>query len=178
MKKIVCFLLVFLLSISVAGCAVSAPGFTETSTVSEENVTGNFYKINGSMRDIGDYLETEELFLMDYCDNQLPATGISEDRVYVYDSGDLTAEILENREGTLIIERCIGLVTDKTNGDGIILNCGDDGYYIAYRGESCETLNLYDGTVLLSYMVYDPNNNYIDDIMERYDFVICREYED
>ena len=36
----------------------------------------------------------------------------------------------------------------------------------------------YGGTVLVSYMIYDPSNNYIDDIMERYDFVICREYED
>lgn len=177
MKKTVCFILVFLLSISVAGCANHAPGSTETSTASEENRTGNLYEINGSMRDIGDYLETEELFLMDYCENRLPP-DIQANEVFVYDTADLTAEILESRMGTLIIERCIGLVTDKVDGDGVILNCGDNGYYIAYRGDSCEGLDLSDGTVLVSYMIYDPSNNYIDDIMERYDFVICREYED
>lgn len=33
------------------------------------------------------------------------------------------------------------------------------------------------GTVFLSYMVYNPDNNYIDDIMERYDFILDRGLE-
>ena len=34
-----------------------------------------------------------------------------------------------------------------------------------------------DGTVFLSYMVYNPDNNYIDDIMEPYDFILDRGLE-
>lgn len=195
MKKSFCvFILVFLLSLSVVGCAKVAPDIAETSTepqvsqvteptteqVTEESPIGNYFEINGVMRDIGDYTETEELFLMDFYENYLPALGISEDKVFLYDADDLTTEMLESRRGTVIIERCIGMVTDKENGDGLILNYHHEegGYYIAYRNEECQKLNLCDGTVLVSYMVYDPDNNYFDDIKDRYDFVICREYED
>lgn len=193
MKRVLVSILVFLLSLSVVGCAKVAPDTAETSTepqVSqvteqtteqvEESPIGNYFEINGVMRDIGDYTETEELFLMDFYENYLPTLGISEDKVFLYDSDDLTTEMLESRKGTVIIERCIGMVTDKENGDGLILNYHSDegGYYIAYRNEECQKLNLCNGTVLVSYMVYDPNNNYIDDIGDRYDFVICREYED
>lgn len=192
MKKSFCvFILVFLLSLSVVGCAKVAPDTTETFTepqvseqvteqVSEENPIGNYFEINGVMRDIGDYTETEELFLMDFYENYLPELGILADKVFLYDSDDLTTEMLESRKGTVIIERCIGIVTDKETGDGLILNYHHEegGYYIAYRNEECQKLNLCDGTVLVSYMVYDPGNNYFDDIKDRYDFVICREYED
>lgn len=138
------------------------------------NPAGNFYKINGIMRDIGDYKETEELFLADIYENYLPTTGISANEVFVYDSDELTEEMLENRKGTLIIERCIGIVTDKESGAGKILNANEGYDYIVYRNDG----NISNGTVLLSYMLYNPNNNCIDDIIERYDFVICREYED
>lgn len=181
MKKLLCFSLVFLLSISAVGCAQCTSDTAEAFTkplVSEESPIRNYYEINGVMRDIGDYTGAEEMFLMDYYKNRLPVTGIPANKVFVYDAGELTEEVLENRIGTLIIERCIGIVTDKENGDGQILNYDNDRYYIAYRNDTCEELNLRNGTVLASYMVYNPSNNYIDDIMERYDFVVCREYED
>lgn len=98
----------------------------------------------------------------------LEAAG--EENIQVYDSAELTAEILENRLGTTIVERCIGMVTDVEAGDGIVLNAQDELYnYISYRGIYRPIRN---GSLILSYMVYSPDNNYIDDIVERYDFIL------
>lgn len=116
-----------------------------------------------------DYQETEELFLMD-----MEAQGLTD--YVLYDASELTAEVLENRMGTVIIERCIGFVTNGQTGDGELLNpANKDFNYISYRSVDQPYC---DGTVILSYMVYNPGNNYIDDIMERYDFVVSREWED
>ena len=121
-----------------------------------------YFDINGDVRDIGNYSTTEETFLKGNPDYVL------------YDASELTTEILENRKGTVIVERCVGLVTE-TDGNryGIILNDNDS--YIGYN--SCEE-KLCEGTIVVTYFVYNANNNYIDDITERYDFVVCREYED
>ena len=106
-----------------------------------------------------DYLETEELFLSEMEENGLT-------NYELYDSSELTADILESRKGTTIIERCIGFVTNGQTGDGAILNAADKNYnYISYRS-------------IVTYLIYNPDNNYIDDITERYDFVISREWED
>lgn len=94
-------------------------------------------------------------------------------QIIKYDSGDLTAEILENRNGKVIVERCVGIVTDSETGDGMILNTDPDHYYISYAGVDGVT----DGTVIVSYMVYSTKNNSIDDIEERYDYIASREYE-
>ena len=45
--------------------------------------------------------------------------------------------------------------------------------YIGYRRVSQPLEN---GAVVLSYMVYNPKNNYVDDIAERYDFVLNIEW--
>lgn len=96
------------------------------------------------------------------------------ENIVVYDASELTTEILENRRGTMVVERCIGMVTDAENGDGVILNAYDEEYnYIGYRGIYWP---LNKGTVVLSYMVYNPNNEYIDDIVERYDFILDIEW--
>ena len=97
----------------------------------------------------------------------------------IYDTDELTAEILENRtkQDSIIIERVIGMVTNREqDGDGIVLNTSDTVYnYISYRSVDFETC---DGTIILTYFVYNPGTDYVDDIMERYDFVLDREYED
>lgn len=161
-KILLCFILI-LSFVLPCGCTTSMPA-TE-----EAQVRNTVFEINGEQCDIGDYLETEDLFLMELADS-----GITE--YELYDSSELTADILENRNGILVIERCIGLVIDGNEGDGIVLNAYDEDYnYISYRRVPNE---IRDGTIFLSYMVYNPDNNYIDDIMERYDFVICRDYED
>ena len=126
-------------------------------------------EINGSDREINSFEEIEKSFL-----NLLDAAGWQ--NVELYDCSELTVDILENRKGTTVVERCIGLVTDKEAGDGMILNLPEDcGYYIGYRNIY---LPIAEGTVMLSYMVYNPKSNYIDDIIERYDFVLDREWED
>lgn len=92
------------------------------------------------------------------------------DSYMIYDASELTPEILDDRvdTNTVVIERCIGVVTDKETGAGMILN-QSGGYYISYRN----TPNIQKGSIVVSYMVYNPNNNFVDDIIERYDFVIA-----
>ena len=58
-----------------------------------------------------DYSDAEKFFLRDF-EQRYPDYQI-------YDSGDLTAEILENRNGKVIVERCVGIVTDSETGDGM-----------------------------------------------------------
>jgi len=100
-----------------------------------------------------------------------------EEKYKVYNPDELTPEILEHRaEGdTLIIERIIGKVINKSTGDGRIINTSDTYYnYISYK---CVNFNIEDGTEILTYLIYNPDNNYIDDV-ERFDFVFNREGED
>ena len=126
-------------------------------------------EINGVVYEVSGYSDIEAAFV-----DLLDTAGF--ENIKVYDASELTAETLESRKGTTIVERCIGIVTDKQSGDGAVLNLPEDcGYYISYRGIY---LPISDGTVILSYMVYNPDNNYIDDIMERYDFILSREWED
>lgn len=126
-------------------------------------------EINGRNHEVSGFQEIEESLL-----SLLDAAGAEEIRLY--DCSELTMDILENRQGTTIVERCIGLVTNAQTGDGKILNLPEgSGDYISYRGVYHP---VDDGTVILSYMVYSPDNNYFDDIVERYDFVLDREWED
>ena len=63
-----------------------------------------------------DYSATENFFL-----RQIEADGLTD--YILYDSSELTAEMLAARNGITIIERCIGVVTNKTAGDGKLLKC-------------------------------------------------------
>jgi len=88
--------------------------------------------------------------------------------IQVYETKDLKSDILENRNGNIIIEKIIGQVLN-TEGDGIILNTEDDYYnYISYRGvEGAEV-----GDIVLTYCIYNPDTTYTDDIIERFDYII------
>lgn len=109
-----------------------------------------------------DYAEIESDFLNNFNTKMY-------DRYTLLDSSEVTTDILESRYGNLIIERCIGIVTDENSGDGEILNLDDDYYYyISYQ----DVDGIRDGFVVISYLVYNPGNNYIDDIMERYDYIV------
>ena len=162
--------------IIIAGCLVSLNGCAENAGSSEEiemeieaekvteRKTAEF-EVNGSSICV-DYTDAEEAFLEEF-----------ERDVYLYqlyDSSELTGDMLEHRNGSVIVERCIGIVVNKETGDGRLLNCPDpDYYYISYNSVD----DVREGTIVLSYMVYNPDNNYIDDIMDRYDFVISHELE-
>lgn len=74
---------------------------------------------------------------------------------------DRITEVLENRNGKIIIEVSEGIVLDD-NGNGTDYL----GNYIKYRNEFSI------GDRVQSIFVYAPENNRIDDIVYRYDFLI------
>lgn len=84
--------------------------------------------------------------------------------IYYIDSqeeSDKCYEALQHRDGKIVIEVVTGTATNE-NGDGQIDYQG----YIKYHGD------LAVGTRVETVMVYNPDNNYIDDIMYRADTII------
>lgn len=121
--------------------------------------------------DVASYLPKEIEFIP-----YLLSEEVSEGEGYaIIDSSMLTAEILEHRaeRDVLIVERVIGYVTDRYS-NGKVLNTNGDFNYISYKYIR-EPITV--GTVVLTYLIYNPNNNYADDIVNRFDFVIDREHE-
>jgi len=103
------------------------------------------------------YSEIEAEFLANFSDYK------------VFDTSELTAEILESRD-CLIIERCIGKVLDAESGDGQVLNT-DDGFYDYISYSRC-AFPVSDGQIILTYLLYDADGHGVDDISVRYDFVL------
>lgn len=94
--------------------------------------------------------------------------------VQIYDTPELMgSDILSNRNGKLIIEQCVGIVTNKETGDGKILGL-EENDYICYS----RVKGIRDGSIVLTYFIYNPETNYIDDIIYRYDCVIDHSHED
>lgn len=79
----------------------------------------------------------------------------------VCDSSELTEDILANRQGKLIIEKCIGTVTDDEKNGSL-----EDGSYISYADVNCVK-----GDTITTYLIYNPDTNYTDDVIERFDYV-------
>ena len=90
------------------------------------------------------------------------------DLIEVIDSNDLTIEALSNRNGKLVIERVIGIVEDAETGAGSVLNGDKNYYYISYD----EVEGIHNGDIICSFIIYDPDTNYEDDIMLRFDYII------
>lgn len=131
---------------------------TDAST-SAENITSE-----------NDYIAIENSFI-----KELHKRGYK--NVAIYPTDELTNETLENRTNLdgVAVEKMIGMVTKGNNGDGIILNTKDTKHnYISYNNMDFET---HEGTIILTYYVYNPETNYLDDVLERYDFVLNREHE-
>lgn len=81
---------------------------------------------------------------------------------------ELTAEILENRGSDIIIEKIIGLCLDS-EGNGRIVNTANPEYdYISYRSVP----GVYQGDLVLTICIYQPNNAYVDDVVARFDYVL------
>lgn len=98
----------------------------------------------------------------------IPATMETQSRVQIIDSSELTHEMLRNRNGNIIIEECIGIVTSE-KGDGEILNClNPKQNYISYK--CVENANV--GDTILTYFIFNPETDYIDDILYRFDYII------
>lgn len=176
-KRVVQLLLPLLTLIPLVGCAPSAPEQAEDSSVEvdvveveevKEKVLKTDFEVDGITITTGDYSSQEEEFLANF------EESVSESEYELYDCSELTAEILENRNGKFIVERCIGIIMDD-NGSGRLLNYENPEFnYISYR---TSVVNPKKGQIILSYMVYNPETNYTDDIMKRYDYVISKEYE-
>lgn len=116
---------------------------------------------------VADYLE--ERLVEDYTE------AMKNTDCKVYNSDELTREILEHRNGKIIIERCIGEVTNATTGDGKVLNAADEEYnYISYKGVN---LGINNGTRIVTFLCYNPDTNGVDDILDRYDYILTRDYE-
>lgn len=97
--------------------------------------------------------------------NVIPSKTETDNICQVYDSSDLTEDILANRQGKIIIEKCVGTVTDDEK-NGAIQNADSDYNYISYADVDC-----IKGDTVITYLIYNPNTNYIDDVVERFDFI-------
>lgn len=83
----------------------------------------------------------------------------------VIHTGKNARKMLETRKQKAIIyvENDLGVVLNK-NGDGQ----DRAGFYVCYR----RVRGIRFGTLVRSYFVYDPNNNYIDGIEGRCDYIV------
>ena len=88
------------------------------------------------------------------------------DLAEIINSPALTMEVLENRNGKLIIERIVGEVTDAETGEGYIIGWPE--FYIDYA----EVQGISNGDIICSYLIYNPDNNDCNDIMLRFDYII------
>lgn len=88
------------------------------------------------------------------------------DHISIVNSYDLTIEELQSRNGKLIIEVVIGQVDNFVTGAGHQLD--NPNYYISYKGVE----GISNGNIICTYFIYNPENNYEDDIMYRYDYII------
>ena len=94
----------------------------------------------------------------------------------IYDTADLTPQIMANRNGKIIVEKIIGKVTN-CKLDGEILNCNvDDGGYTNKDGGNYISYARVDGAKegdkILTYYIYSPFSNEQDDVLTRLDFII------
>ena len=90
------------------------------------------------------------------------------DLIEIINGEDLPAEVLQDRNGKLIIERVIGIVDDVETGDGHTLNKDPNCQYICYK----RVPGISVGTIVCTYYIYNPDTNYEDDIMMRFDYII------
>lgn len=109
------------------------------------------------------------LFLLIYCaprESKYYSEANSKDNIEIINSYDLTIEELQSRNGKLIIEVVIGQVDNFVTGAGHQLDNPD--FYISYSGVE----GISNGNIICTYFIYNPENNYEDDIMYRYDYII------
>ncbi len=88
----------------------------------------------------------------------------------LYNPDDLTQDILINRKkkNYIIAEKNISVCIDS-NGNGVILNTNSNYNYINFE---CCSQKIKKGDVILTYLFYNPDTSYIDDIIERIDNII------
>ena len=96
--------------------------------------------------------------------------------IEIYDTSELSHDIMNNRNGKIIVEKIIGEVTNNQL-DGKILNASNkqenylnkgDSLYINYeRVDGAKK-----GDKIVTYFIYNPFTNVQDDVLTRMDFII------
>lgn len=161
-KRLVKALLAIMVSVSVIGCntiktadeTTEDDSYIDMNTVISYNGTADGLQLN--FRDgTGYYLEIPEI----------PQESDSLTEVFYISSTsdhEKLLDALETRNGKIVIEVSSGTVLDNEgNGRDI---CG---YYIKYDSERFSA-----GDQVQSVFVYNPETNYIDDIISRTDILI------
>lgn len=95
----------------------------------------------------------------------LMLTFLAITRTQIINSAQLTIETLENRNGIILIEKCVGIVTDSEK-NGKVFNADSEYNYISYK----YVHNVRENDIVVTYFVYNPFNNTEDDILFRFDF--------
>lgn len=165
MKKIIAIVIAFVMAISLTACGEIFDNQSE-DRIDGTSFFNDVYEISKQEINI-DFYDIEDNFISELSRQYGDGTHFA-----IYGANELTKEILEHRTewDKIVIERCIGIVTNEEHiGDGKILNINDSFNYICYNSVNFEKPK---GTIILTYFIYNPNSNYIDDIMERYDFVL------
>ena len=104
--------------------------------------------------------------------------GMIEDvnTLVIYDTDDLTPQIMADRSGKVIAEKIVGkVINDRLDGE--ILNCqAEDGGYTNKDGGNYISYERVDGAKegdkILTYYIYNPFTNEQDDVLTRLDFII------
>lgn len=146
---------------------VCGAGKAEVNTATKENLTEVIGESTEVIQENPEVAEDEPeegtLAYYERLEEDLRAYGMQ-----IVESKDLTYDMLVNRNGATIVEKCIGVVLDE-EGNGEVINGIPDYNYICYAGLEED---LQPGTVVLTYCVYNPDTSYEDDIILRYDYIV------
>lgn len=142
---------------------------TVTVTPETETVSTKDYIAVNDIKSIDYYVSENKLTINTSTDsydfeptiNVIPSETETDNICQLYDSSELTEDILANRQGKLIIEKCVGTVTDDEKNGNL-----EDGSYISYADVDCTK-----GDTVTTYLIYNPKTNYTDDVIERFDYV-------
>ena len=186
MKRLFAIIMILTMVISFAACGgndksniqlVKAEGMNVEHEINVEPATEktfderHTYIINGQRQQVMPYYPIEDNFVM-----TIVAFGYT--NFHIYNSCNVTGEMLRNRTKSekIIVERVIAMITNADReGDATVLNTNGDYTYISYYDTD---LDYTTGTIMVTYLMYNPKTDYEDDIIERYDFVLDRNYED
>lgn len=165
-------------TMSVLLALVMGPMPPSYASVPEMTAHQEHVQIMNSM--IRERLTDRDMLMLTYDMNDEIVDGILEytdgdtSKVSIYSTDELTAEILESRteHDYLIVERFVGICLND-DGDGRIISTDDPVYnYISYRYTEA-----HEGDIVVTYCIYDPTNDYVDDVTERFDMIICNTNE-
>lgn len=155
-KRIIRGLLSMMISVSVIGCNT-----TDVSDSTQEN--DNYIDLNT----VTSYSGTANGLQLNFTDGtgyylEIPQESDTLTEVFYIGSEsdhDKLLDALENRNGKIVVEISTGTVLD-TNGNGQDIS----GYYRKYESSRFSV-----GDKVQSIFVYNPENNFIDDILYRLD---------